>query len=119
MKDQFAGVKSCIWLLALVIQHKISNLYQPIGQTLDQILRKWPARSDVDNIKMDIKAMEDEERPKAKLSTYDDEMKKEALPKLEKIEMDIKKLDEDRVEVPLVCLFEGMISLNCFISSYI
>ncbi|XP_016680367.1 uncharacterized protein [Gossypium hirsutum] len=96
--DQFAGMKSYIWLLGFVIQYQISFLYQPIGQTLNQILSKWPARSDLDNIKMDIKAMEDDERLKAKQSTNADEMKMEALPGLEKIEKDIKKLDEERVK---------------------
>ncbi|TYI87188.1 hypothetical protein E1A91_D04G118300v1 [Gossypium mustelinum] len=86
--DQFAGMKSYIWLLGFVIQYQISFLYQPIGQTLNQILSKWPARSDLDNIKMDIKAMEDDERLKAKQSTNADEMKMEALPGLEKIEKD-------------------------------
>lgn len=119
MKDRFSAMKYHIWLLGSVIQYDISFPSQPIGQTLKQILSKWPARSDLDNIKMDIKAMEDDERLKAKQSTNADEMKMEALPGLEKIEKDIKKLDEERVKVPLVCLFDGMISLNCFISSYI
>ncbi|TYI32847.1 hypothetical protein ES332_A04G091000v1 [Gossypium tomentosum] len=96
--DQFAGMKSYIWLLGFVIRYQISFLYRPIGQTLKQILSKWPARSDLDNVKMDIKVMEDKERLKAKQYKNADEMKMEALPGLEKIEEDIKKLDEERVK---------------------
>ncbi|XP_017614493.1 uncharacterized protein LOC108459599 isoform X3 [Gossypium arboreum] len=96
--DQFAGMKSYIWLLGFVIRYQISFLYRPMGQTLKQILSKWPARSDLDNVKMDIKVMEDKERLKAKQYKNADEMKMEALPGLEKIEEDIKKLDEERVK---------------------
>lgn len=100
MKDQLGGMKSYISLLGSVIQHNISFPHLPIGQALDQILSKWPARSDLDNIEMEIKKMEDKERLKPKSSMNDDKRKKEALPGLEKIEKDIKKLDEERVKVP-------------------
>ncbi|XP_052485410.1 uncharacterized protein LOC105766676 isoform X1 [Gossypium raimondii] len=96
--DQFAGMKSYIWLLGSVIQYDISFLSQPIGLTLNQILSKWPARSDLDNIKMDIKAVQNEELLKAKQFMNADEMKMKALPGLEKIEKDIKKLDKERVK---------------------
>ncbi|TYH21975.1 hypothetical protein ES288_A04G089200v1 [Gossypium darwinii] len=94
--DRFSAMKYHIWLLGSVIQYDISFPSQPIGQTLKQILSKWPARSDLDNIMMDIKAMKDKERRKAKQFPNADEMKMEALPGLEKIEEDIKKLDKER-----------------------